>query len=83
MKPHKKISRINYIMNVMMLNNGTIVPNNNVIHGGARMTIKQQMNRSMNGGSALPKLMENLSLFDVSSKVMSGKGLRKPIKFII
>ena len=44
--------------------------------------------RQMHGGSALPKLMHNLKLFDQSTMVKKGgsmqkPNLKKPIKFII
>ena len=73
----------------MMLNNGVLLPSNNVIHGSGNRMQKFNNRRAMDGGGSLPKLMHNLSLFDVNSK-MSGRGMgatrpanNRKIKFII
>ena len=59
---------------------------------GGRLRHSQQKSASIRGGSALPKLMQNLQLFDSSVIKSKGKGIqikpnygpsKKPIKFII
>jgi hypothetical protein len=62
----------------------------NVLFYGGRLR-KLQKPAVVRGGSALPKLMQNLQLFDSSVISSKGKGIqkpnfgpmKKPIKFII
>lgn len=74
-----------------MSSDGFIPTENNLIMGG-RIHHKNHLHssRQMHGaGAALPKLMQNLKLFDGSVVAQKGgsinnkPNLRKPIKFII
>ena len=77
--------------NMILMNSDGTFPvshDGNILVGGR---LGRSQHKFIKGGSALPKLMNNLSLFD--SSVMKGRGVsqpkpnfgpgRKPIKFII
>lgn len=80
---------------ILMNSDGTfpIELSGNVHFFGGRLRHSQHKSASIRGGgSALPKLMQNLQLFDSSVIKSKGKGIqikpnygpsKKPIKFII
>jgi hypothetical protein len=73
---------------VLMLSDDVLLGENDLIMGGRIRKNHQMPQRQMHGGSALPKLMQNLKLFDQSAMVKKGgsmqkPNLKKPIKFII
>jgi hypothetical protein len=75
-----------------MSQDGVLPMENDLILGG-RLYKKSHTLRTVRGGAALPKLMQNLQLFDTSVVKSNVKGgsvqkpnlpsLKKPIKFII
>ena len=70
-----------------MLSDDVLLGENDLIMGGRIRKNHQMPQRQMHGGSALPKLMQNLKLFDQSAmkkgSSMQKPNLKKPIKFII
>jgi hypothetical protein len=75
---------------VLLLSDGILPVENDLIMGGRIRRHHQVSHRQMHGGaSALPKLMHNLKLFDQSVMVKKGGSIqkpnmaKKPIKFII
>jgi len=81
--------------NTILLNSDGTFPielSGNVHFFGGRLRHSQHKSAVIRGGSALPKLMQNLQLFDSSVIQTKGKGIqnkpnyghsKKPIKFII
>ncbi len=75
---------------LLLMSDGYIPIENNLIVGG-RIKHRKHQSAVIRGGSALPKLMQNLQLFDTSQMVKKGGSiqtkpnhpLKKPIKFII